>query len=166
VFINSGNMRNPRAAAEEWILDETVWVINDIAEGLVRSDPKYATYARSSITRSEWGPMPSSVTGCSSSPTAVVLPRCADRSRPHRHRCPEKTIVADVEEWFELMTAYHDTGARLGRRNEELDGQPATPAALEDRMTIMRAAMETIFAGRSEFNACWTYITCERPAED
>ncbi|MGH2843307.1 MAG: methyltransferase [Solirubrobacteraceae bacterium] len=31
VFINSGNLRNPRAQAGEWILDETVWVINDIA---------------------------------------------------------------------------------------------------------------------------------------
>ena len=36
VFINSGNIRNPRARANEWILDETVWVINEVAEGLVR----------------------------------------------------------------------------------------------------------------------------------
>ena len=28
----------------EWILDETVWVINDLAESLVRSDPRYAQY--------------------------------------------------------------------------------------------------------------------------
>ena len=28
----------------EWILDETVWVINDLAESLVRSDPEYAQY--------------------------------------------------------------------------------------------------------------------------
>ena len=46
VFVCSGNLRNPRAAPGEWILDETVWVINDIAEGLVRSDPKYAKYRR------------------------------------------------------------------------------------------------------------------------
>jgi hypothetical protein len=26
----------------------------------------------------------------------------------------------------------------------------------------MRRAMETIFAGRESFNACWTYITCEK----
>jgi hypothetical protein len=24
--------------------------------------------------------------------------------------------------------------------------------------------METAFAGRTEFNACWTYISCEKPA--
>jgi len=51
----------------------------------------------------------------------------------------EKTIVADVEEWFELMTAYHDTVLGWVGGTKKLDGQPATPAALEDRMTIMRA---------------------------
>ena len=44
VFVNSGNMRNPRAKPGEWILDETVWVIDDLAESLVRSDPRYARY--------------------------------------------------------------------------------------------------------------------------
>ena len=44
VFVCSGNLRNPRAAPGEWILDETVWVINDLAEGLVRSHPEYAKY--------------------------------------------------------------------------------------------------------------------------
>src|SRR5205823_10807880 len=44
VFVNSGNIRNPRARPNEWILDETVWVINEVAEGLVRTDPRYGTY--------------------------------------------------------------------------------------------------------------------------
>jgi SAM-dependent methyltransferase len=33
VLINSGNIRNPRARRSEWILDETVWVVGDLAEG-------------------------------------------------------------------------------------------------------------------------------------
>ena len=44
VLINSGNIRNPRARRNEWILDETVWVVGEIAEGLVRTDPAYAAY--------------------------------------------------------------------------------------------------------------------------
>src|SRR5499427_3664420 len=44
VFINSGNIRNPRARPNEWILDETVWVIDEVAEGLVRTDARYAAY--------------------------------------------------------------------------------------------------------------------------
>ena len=52
VFINSGNLRNPNAKPGEWILDETVWVINDLAESLVRSDPSTRSTARCSTTRS------------------------------------------------------------------------------------------------------------------
>ena len=44
VLVNSGNIRNPRARRSEWILDETVWVVGDLAEGLVRTDPRYAAY--------------------------------------------------------------------------------------------------------------------------
>src|SRR5262249_61661059 len=44
VFINPGNIRNPRARPNEWILDETVWVIDEVAEGLVRTDARYAAY--------------------------------------------------------------------------------------------------------------------------
>jgi SAM-dependent methyltransferase len=167
VFINSGNMRNPRAAAGEWILDETVWVINDIAEGLVRSDPRYAKYRpvlddgermRAHAQQRDHvflKPRPLSyyldaLTGAGLTVTDVR----------------EKTIVADVHEWFELMTAYHDAVLGWVGGTKKLDGQAATPEALEDRMTIMRSAMETIFAGRSTFDACWTYITCEKPAAE
>ena len=163
VFINSGNMRNPRAAAGEWILDETVWVINDIAEGLVRSDPKYAKYrpvldnAQRMAAHAEQRdrvflkprPLQDYLDGLTDVGFTITDVR-------------EKTIVANVHEWFELMTAYHDTVLGWVGGTKKLDGQPATPEALEDRMTLMRTAMETIFAGRSEFNACWTYITCEK----
>jgi hypothetical protein len=61
------------------------------------------------------------------------------------------------------MTAYHDTVLGWVGGTKRLDGHDPSPEALEDRMTLMRRAMETIFAGRSTFNACWTYITCEKP---
>jgi len=164
VFINSGNLRNPRAAAGEWILDETVWVINDIAEGIVTSEPEYAKY-RPVLDNAErmrqhaeqrdrvfLKPRPldyytTALTGAGLSVTEVR----------------EKTIVANVGEWFELMTAYHESVLGWVGGTRKLDGEAATPEALEDRLTIMRRAMETIFAGRETFDACWTYITCEKP---
>ena len=164
IFINSGNMRNPRAAASEWILDETVWVINDIAEGLVRSDPQYAQYRpvledaermrAHAVQRDRVFLKPRPLSYYLDALTAAGLTVIDVR---------EKTIIADVHEWFELMTAYHDTVLGWVGGTKRLDGHPPSPAALEDRMTLMRRAMETIFAGRSTFNACWTYITCEKP---
>jgi SAM-dependent methyltransferase len=165
VFINSGNLRNPRAAAGEWILDETVWVINDIAEGIVRSEPEYAKY-RSVLDNAQ-----------RMKAHAEQRDRVFLKPRPLEYYTTallgagltvtdvrEKTIVADVHEWFELMTAYHESVLGWVGGTKKLDGEPPTPEALDDRLTIMRRAMETIFAGRSTFNACWTYITCEKAA--
>jgi SAM-dependent methyltransferase len=167
VFINSGNLRNPRAAAGEWILDETVWVINDIAEGIVRSEAQYAPYRpvlddhdrmrahAQARDRVFLKPRPldyytSALTGAGLTVTEVR----------------EKTIVADVQEWFEFMTAYHESVLGWVGGTKKLDGAPASPEAVADRLAIMRRAIETIFAGRLSFNACWTYITCEKlPAE-
>jgi hypothetical protein len=167
VFINSGNLRNPRAAAGEWILDETVWVINDIAEGLVRSEPAYAKY-RPVLDNTE-----------RMNAHAQQRDRVFLKPRPLEYYTTaltgagltvtdvrEKTIKADVHEWFELMTAYHESVLGWVGGTKKLDGQGPTPEDLEDRLTIMRRAMETIFAGRSTFNACWTYITCEKVAAE
>jgi SAM-dependent methyltransferase len=165
VFINSGNLRNPRAAAGEWILDETVWVINDIAEGIVRSEPEYAKY-RPVLDNAE-----------RMQAHAQQRDRVFLKPRPLEYYTAalsaagltvtgvrEKTIVADVHEWFELMTAYHESVLGWVGGTKKLDGEPAAPEAVEDRLAIMRRAMETIFGGRSSFNACWTYISCETGA--
>jgi SAM-dependent methyltransferase len=167
VFINSGNLRNPRAAAGEWILDETVWVINDIAEGIVRSEPAYAKY-RPVLDNAE------RMDAHAKQRDRVFLrPRPLEYYTGALNRADltvidvrEKTIRADVHEWFELMTAYHESVLGWVGGTKKLDGSPATPAGIEDRLTIMRRAMETIFAGRTTFNACWTYITCEKGAGD
>jgi SAM-dependent methyltransferase len=165
VFINSGNLRNPNAKPGEWILDETVWVINDLAESLVRSDPAYAAYR----------------------------PVLDDRERLHAHHAhrdrvfmqprplehytdalarnglsvtdvSQATIVANVDEWFELMTAYHESVLGWVGGTKRVEGEEPSPEAVEDRLRIMRHAIDTIFGGRDSFKACWTYITAEKPA--
>ena len=165
VFINSGNLRNPRAKPGEWILDETVWVINDLAEGLVRSDPAWERY-RPVLDDPE-----------RMAAHAAVRDRVFLKPRPLAYYTDamsragleivdvrEATIVADVGEWFGLMEAYHEAVLGWVGGTRKLDGSDPTPEAVADRLTIMRRAMDTIFGGRSSFNACWTYIHAERPA--
>jgi len=163
VFVCSGNLRNPRAASGEWILDETVWVINDIAEGLVRSDPRYAKYrpvlddaARMQAhakTRDRVFLKPRTLEQYTSTLAAAGLP-VTDVG--------EETIVADVTEWFEFLAAYHDAVLGWVGGTRKLDGADPTPEAVQDRLAIMREAMDVIFGGRRTFNACWTYITCTK----
>jgi len=43
-FICSGNMRNPHGRPDEWIIDETVARVNDIAADIVHAEPAFAEH--------------------------------------------------------------------------------------------------------------------------
>lgn len=161
VFVCTGNLRNPRAAPGEWILDETVWVINDIAEGLVRSDPRYAHYRP---VLDDTARMQAHAT---TRDRVFLKPRTLEEYADTLNAAGltvtdvgEETIVADVTEWFEFLAAYHDAVLGWVGGTKKLDDAEPTAEAVADRLAIMRAAMDTIFGGRQTFNACWTYLTC------
>jgi ubiquinone/menaquinone biosynthesis C-methylase UbiE len=165
VFINSGNIRNPRAKPAEWILDETVWVINDLAEGLVRSDPQYVHY-REAVDDAE------RMKAHADHRNRVFLqPRPLDFYVDSLGAAGfevldvrEETIEARVSEWFEFLSAYHDAVLGWVGGTQRIDGAEPTPGAVRDRLHLIRHAMETLFGGRPSFNACWTYITARKPS--
>ena len=165
VFINSGNLRNPRAAKDEWILDETVWVINDLAEGLVRSDPRYAKYRPVLDDRERMAAHATQRDRVFLKPRPLeYYTEALDRAGLAVQSVSEQRITADVSEWFELMVAYHETVLGWVGGTKKLDGEPAGAEAVDDRLTIMRAAIDTIFGDRKQFHACWTHITCQKAA--
>ncbi len=161
VLINSGNIRNRRARSSEWILDETVWVVGDLAEGLVRTDPAYAAY-RNDVDTPE-----------------RMAAHAEFRDKVFRHPRPldvyletfelaglkvesvrEASIEARVGEWYELLATYNDAVLGWVGGTEKIDGAPATDQAIADRLQLIRHAMDVLFHGRPTFQACWTYITC------
>jgi hypothetical protein len=142
-----------------------VWVINDLAEGLVRSRPEYERYrpVLDDAERMRKHAQQRDRVFLKPRPLTYYIDALA-RAGLDVVDVREKTIVANVGEWFELMTAYHDAVLGWVGGNRKFDGQDQAPEAVEDRLTIMRHAIETIFSGREHFNACWTYITAEKPA--
>jgi SAM-dependent methyltransferase len=161
VLINSGNIRNPRARRNEWILDETVWVVGDLAEGLVRNDPAYATY-RADVDNQE------RMTAHAAYRDRVFLqPRPLDfyvetleLSGLKVESVREASIEARVDDWYELLRTYHDAVLGWVGGTEKIDGAPPSPEAVADRLELIRHAMDVLFHGRVKFQACWTYITC------
>jgi ubiquinone/menaquinone biosynthesis C-methylase UbiE len=164
VFINSGNVRNPSAKPGEWILDETVYVVHELALGLVRTDPRYAAYRE-------------------------VLDE-PDRMRRHlefRDRVfvaprplnfytgelaaagfevgevTQATILADVDDWFELLKTYHEPVLGWVGGSAKVEGQAPSEEAVADRLALIRHAMEVIFGGRRTFRCCWTYVQATAP---
>ncbi len=163
VRINSGNLRNPRARENEWIIDETVYVVHEVAAGLVRTDERYEAY-RSVLEEPErlqryldWRDR------------VFLAPRPLDYYVDALQNAgfsvddvTERTIEAGVEDWFEFLSAYADAVLGWVGGSAKVDGTPATEAATADRRELLRRALDVIFGGRPSFRCCWTYIGARR----
>jgi SAM-dependent methyltransferase len=163
VFINSGNIRNPQAGPNEWILDETVYVIHEIATGLVRTDPRYSEY-RSALDDGERMAKHLAVRD-----RVFLAPRPLQFYVDELNRAgllveevTQSTIEANVDDWFEFMKAYHEPLLGWIGGSEKIDGRPPTEAAVADRLALIRHSMDLLFGGRKEFRCCWTYLRCRR----
>jgi SAM-dependent methyltransferase len=163
VYVNSGNIRNPRARENEWIIDETVYVVHEVAAGLVRTDPRYEPYR--AVLEDERG-----LRAYLEFRDRVFLePRPLDyyldtlRAGGFEIQdVSERTIEADVEEWFEFLSAYADAVLGWVGGSAKVDGAEASEAAARDRLDLLRASLDVIFGGRPTFLCCWTYVTATR----
>jgi SAM-dependent methyltransferase len=162
VFIQSGNIRNPELPDDEWIIDETVEVINQCAVEIVRSEARFAKY-RPALSDTE------SMSSHDSLRRKYFLP-----VRPLEHYLDvlraegfdltavrHVRIPARVSEWYEFLSVYHEGVLGWVGGAEKITGAPASAAVIKDRLELMRVAMDRVFGGAFEFGASWTYITCE-----
>jgi SAM-dependent methyltransferase len=159
VFVQSGNIRNPEAKPAEWVLDETVWAIHEVATGLVRNDARYAAYRPLLDDHAR-------MQEYLAYRDRVFLPvrpldyylRCFDEAGIAVETVTARGIEARVDDWFEFLSAYHEAVLGWIGGSSKLDGSTATPEALKDRLALIRHAMDTLFGGRPAFRCCWTYI--------
>jgi SAM-dependent methyltransferase len=165
VLINSGNIRNPRATSSQWILDETVWVVGDLAEGLVRTDPAWAEY------RPLLDDEARTKAHAAFRDQVFLAPRPLDQYLDALRGAGlrvddvrEASIEAEVQDWFEFLGAYHSAVLGWVGGTDKVDGAAPSEKAVADRLALMRQAMDLLFAKRPTFQACWTYITCSKPA--
>ena len=158
--INSGNIRNPRAAEGEWIIDDTVYRAHDAAVAIVRSDDRYSAYRRvlDDAARLE---------GYLAYRDRVFL-----APRPLAHYTEtlgaagfeiedvsERTISADVGEWYEFLSAYADAVLGWVGGSVKVDGEAASEEAAGDRLRLLRESLAAVFGGDATFDCCWTYVT-------
>ncbi len=165
VFVQSGNIRNPGAGATEWILDETVWAIHEMATGLARNDPRYAAYRplldddarmRAHVAYRDRVFLPVR-------PLDYYL-GCLQRAGFTVEDVQARTIEARVDDWFEFLAAYHEAVLGWVGGSAKVDGAAASEAAVRDRLALIRHSMDTLFGGRAAFRCCWTYINAVKPA--
>ena len=164
-FVQSGNIRNPAATEGEWIIDETVDAIHKAAVEIVRSDDAYRAHRAELDQQERMGKY-------DALRKKYFLP-----VRPLDHyldalrgagfvieAVENRSIEANVQEWYDFLAVYHDGVLGWVGGVERIEGQPPTEEAVQDRLALIRAAMDRVFEGREAFQACWTYITCRRRA--
>jgi ubiquinone/menaquinone biosynthesis C-methylase UbiE len=163
VRINSGNLRNPRAGQNEWIIDETVYVVHEVATGIVRTDDQYEAYRpvlddeermRAYLdyrNRVFLAPRPlENYVGALEAAGFIV------------DEVTERTIEAKVEEWYRFLAAYADAVIGWVGGSAKVDGVPSSDEAAEDRLRLLRESLAVIFGGRETFLCCWTYMSATR----
>jgi ubiquinone/menaquinone biosynthesis C-methylase UbiE len=163
VRINSGNLRNPRARENEWIIDETVYVVHEVATGIVRTDDRYAAYRPVLDDEERMGAY------LEYRDRVFLAPRpleyyldALEAAGFGLEEVTERTIEADVEEWYEFLAAYADAVLGWVGGNAKVDGTAASEEAAAERLRLLHDALAVIFGGRRTFLCCWTYITATR----
>jgi SAM-dependent methyltransferase len=162
-LVNSGNVRNPRAADNEWIIDETVYVVHEVATGLVRTEPRWAPY-RAVLDDDE-----RMQAYLAYRDRVFLAPRPLDFYLDALRGAgfeiadvSERTIEASVQEWYEFLAAYADAVLGWVGGAAKVDGEAASEEAATDRLELLRRSLEVIFGGRDTFLCCWTYVTATR----
>jgi SAM-dependent methyltransferase len=149
VRINSGNVRTPHAAENEWIIDETMYVVHEVATGLVRTDPRWAAYRevlddpQRMREYLDWRDR------------VFLAPRpldyYLDTLRGAGFEIEDvtaRTIEARLDEWYEFLAAYADAVLGWVGGSVKVDGEPPTPEAATDRLELLREALNNIAATR------------------
>ena len=162
VFIQSGNIRHPEMAETDWVIDETVGVIHETAREIVMENSAYEAY-RDLLADSDY------VDAHDALRMKYFLPvRPLDyyvgvlEKEDFRIVNVERvTIPARVDQWYDFLSVYNEGVLGWVGGAEKLTGHPTPPRAVEDRLSLMRASLQRMFAGQSAFGASWTYITCE-----
>jgi ubiquinone/menaquinone biosynthesis C-methylase UbiE len=163
VRVNSGNLRNPAAGSNEWIIDETVYVIHEVATGIVRTDPRFTQY------RAVLEDKPRLQAYLHYRDRVFLAPRPLDYYLDALRAAgfaiedvAARTIEAEVDDWYEFLAAYADAVLGWVGGSAKVDGTGASEEAAADRLRLLHDSLAVIFGGRPTFSCCWTYITAAR----
>lgn len=164
VCIQSGNIGNPNAPENSWIIDTTVERLQPVAHALVRSDARYAAFrehldddkrmkAYDQLRHKYFLPV---------RPLAYYV----DALRAASLEIVEVyELVGDamVTEWGDFLSAYHEGVLGWAGGSKRIDDQSPSAEAIACRKQLLHDALSSLFAGQPSFPVCWTYIRCRKP---
>jgi ubiquinone/menaquinone biosynthesis C-methylase UbiE len=162
-FVCSGNMHNPYAPAENWIIDDTVAKVNEIAADIVAGHAAFEEYQETleDTTRMAKHRKLRDKVFVPVRPLDLYVKAFEEAGFSVLHVFDE-TISAGIDDWYQLLTTYHDGVLSWVGGSEKVEGAAPTEAAVRDRLFLIRYALDKLFPGQDSFPCAWTYLTCRR----
>jgi hypothetical protein len=162
VFIQSGNIGVVSPPEGSWIIDETVEAIHRAAAAIVLESARWSSY-RAVLDDAE------QMAGYDALRRKFFLPvrpieyyvASLERAGLRALEVAHVPIEAHVDQWYEFLATYHEGVLGWVGGSERMGAREPTDAEIADRLALIRAGMERVFAGRPSFQAVWTYITAE-----
>jgi ubiquinone/menaquinone biosynthesis C-methylase UbiE len=162
-FVCSGNMHNPQAPAANWIIDNTVAKVNEIAADVVTTHAAFEDY-RATLADSEIMAQHRRLRDkvfVPVRPLELYVKAFEEAGFTVLHVFDE-TISASVDDWYQLLATYHDGVLSWVGGSEKVEGAAPSEAALRDRLFLIRYCLDKLFPGQDSFPCAWTYLTCRR----
>jgi SAM-dependent methyltransferase len=162
-FICSGNMQNQHSPAGNWIIDDTVAKVNEIAADVVAREPAFEEYRatlENSALMAKHGKLRDKVF-VPVRPLDFYVKAFEEAGFTVLHVF-DQTITARIDEWYQLLSTYNEGVLSWVGGSEKVEGGPPSNAAVRDRLFLIRYSLDKLFPGRDSFPCAWSYLTCRR----
>jgi ubiquinone/menaquinone biosynthesis C-methylase UbiE len=164
LLINSGNINNPKMKTPSSVLiDQTVNEIFSISFDIVKNNKKYHQY----LTKLSDIPYMEKYNQLKNKYFLPIRNIEYYTSSLYKNgfiinEIKTIDVKSNVNEWFDFLKVY-DAGI-LGWIGgiEKVSGDIANLTDIQNRLDIMKEAINIIFNNNNNFNANWNYIICEK----
>ncbi len=163
LLVNSGNILNPNMDSSSVLIDQTVNDIAKISYDIVTNDPKYSKYV-DLIQNFEYINKHDKLRDKYFLPIRPIDFYTEELTRNGFKMIEVKTenIEARVDEWFDFLKVYHEGIIGWIGGSKKITGIEPTEEEINDRIEIIKTALNIIFENNNDFKACWNYIICEK----
>lgn len=163
LLINSGNILNPNMDSSSVLIDQTVNDIAKISYDIVTNDPKYSKYV-DLIQNFEYINKHDKLRDKYFLPIRPIDFYTEELTKIGFKIIEVKTenIDSKVSEWFDFLKVYHEGIIGWIGGSKKITGVEPTEEEINDRIEIIKTALNIIFENNNDFKACWNYIICEK----
>jgi SAM-dependent methyltransferase len=163
LLAQSGNIRNPSASKNSWIIDETVEHIHRASLEIIQEEEKYE-FLRPVVAKVDYMDAHDRLRNKYFLPVKGLsyYTDCFKSAGFQIQDVQCTPINANVQQWYSFLEVYHEGVLGWVGGASKVTKNQASEEMIAIRKELMWKGMQRIFSGGESFEAVWTYITAKR----